>query len=324
MTDEQSTETDSLRALAADVDANPHAESVSDETPPSRAETVTNEPKPPEEAKGQTPAEGQKTSTESADTAAEEKKSRYVREKERAAKTWQEINAEKETLKREREEFATAKAQAKAAQPLKDEDGFAAKDYAAAAKRATSDAKALRAKAKEALDAFDEEAAAGYKAQAEEADAWAEKHEGRAKQLQQSEQQQANEAAQGKWVGYLEEFAKTEPDIAADLKAGKVESPLGKLIGQAIKELPGLANFPEGIKYAYRIAKGDLLTAAVPALNKQIEELTKKNAELTKLTSLTGSPPARRSEAGSPTELTADNMLRMAQEYDEEHRGFGT
>lgn len=325
METENLTETEaSLRALGVQADAGeeyaaPASRETSEAAP--QADKVETEAQTSEAAQVQPPAKGDEKSEKSADTTADkpEPKSKFAKERDRVSKTWQEINAEKEALKREREEFEQARTSAKPAepQPFKDSEGYSAKEYAAAATRAAEDAKALRAKAKEAMDSFDDAAAEELKAKAAEADAWAQRYGARANEVQQAENQQLAQSRQTAWNRHLQEMAKEEPDVAADLAAGKAQSPLGLAIEKVLKEMPGLIGVPDGsgILLARRIAKGDYLAAAVPALKKQIEEKDQEIKRLTELTSIPASGPAKRA-SGESSDLNERDLRRLAEEAD--------
>jgi hypothetical protein len=164
---------DAMLALARDHDAGVNIDSQPKESSPTPSETASteqessNEVTASKEIDGSEQEVGTKSETESKATSKtepkveKEKSSKFAQEQNRKAKTWEQINAEKEALKaereavrREREEWTRSREQSKATETNshRDEKGYTAEDYEAAAKEFEADgdsqlAKAARAKA---------------------------------------------------------------------------------------------------------------------------------------------------------------------------------
>lgn len=232
----------------------------------------------------------------------DKEKSKWAKNEERKGKTWEEINAQKAELAREKEAIAKAKAEVEAArkapadQAYRDEHGNTAADYRAVEKQ-------LRAKGENAqADAAAELAAtvAGKESQA------------RAQQAQQ-------EAAQG----WAKNFAALQ-EKHADLK--KQDSDLYKETLKVIQEFPLIAQRPDGINYAVRAAELNLQSkdtentkAENAKLKAQIEALNKK------LSIGGGAPTSPVPEAKSFADMSNKDqgayLLERAQQADRD-RGF--
>jgi len=162
-----------MLALANDYDAGVDIDSQPKEQSPSTNETAPVESESSNENSASKEVDGgeQEVGTKAEPEAKAEKKtepktekdksSKFAQEQNRKAKTWEQINAEKEALKaereavrREREEWSKQREQSKVAETnsYRDEKGYTAEDYEAAAKEFEADgdsqlAKAARAKA---------------------------------------------------------------------------------------------------------------------------------------------------------------------------------
>ena len=167
---DESISADGLLALARDHDAGVDIDSQPRESSPTPSETASTEQESSNEVTASKEFDGgekevsTKSETESkatSKTEPKEKSSKFAQEQNRKAKTWEQINAEKEALKaereavrREREEWTRSREQSKATETNshRDEKGYTAEDYEAAAKEFEADgdsqlAKAARAKA---------------------------------------------------------------------------------------------------------------------------------------------------------------------------------
>lgn len=195
---------------------------------------------------------------------AEKEKSRFAQEQNRKAKTWEQINAEKEAikaekeaLKREREEWSKQRDQSTAAETnsFRDEKGYTAEDYEAAAKEFEADgdsqlAKAARAKAE------------GVRKSATE--------------RQQKAQQ--------------EKFAKAWADSYARLSEKETwlkdqNSPEYKRTVELLQRVPVLQSMPDGLVHAVELmklqdsaAKAQSIEAENKALKEQLNKLQQKTA----------------------------------------------
>jgi hypothetical protein len=156
---------DNMLALASAYDSGVDIDSQKNTAEPNQQETeqpTESGKSSPEAPAGKEQALEKEPSKESVEApAAEKKSSKFAQENARKAKTWESINAEKEALKaereaikREREEWAKNREESKVQEvnSVRDDKGYTAEDYEAAAKEFDADgdtqlAKAARAKA---------------------------------------------------------------------------------------------------------------------------------------------------------------------------------
>jgi hypothetical protein len=157
---------DAMLALANDFDSGVDIDSQKAEQPTETeapTEQGNNEVAPAGKEESLTSKTEEASSGKKQEAPKQEKKqeSRFAQENARKAKTWEQINAEKEAIKaekealrREREEWGKQREQSKIAETnsYRDEKGYTAEDYEAAAKEFEADgdsqlAKAARAKA---------------------------------------------------------------------------------------------------------------------------------------------------------------------------------
>jgi len=162
---------DAMLALArdhdagVDIDSQPAEQAQNNNESASVEQESSNEVTASKESDGGEQEVSAKSESESKAKQKEEKpkdqKSKFAQEQQRKAKTWEQINAEKEAIKaereavkREREEWSRQREQSSAAESnsFRDDKGYTAEDYEAAAKEFDADgdtqlAKAARAKA---------------------------------------------------------------------------------------------------------------------------------------------------------------------------------
>jgi len=162
---------DAMLALArdhdagVDIDSQPREQAQNNNESDSVEQETSNEVTASKESDGGEQEVSAKSESESKAKQKEEKpkdqKSKFAQEQQRKAKSWEQINAEKEAIKaereavkREREEWAKQREQSSAAESnsFRDDKGYTAEDYEAAAKEFDADgdtqlAKAARAKA---------------------------------------------------------------------------------------------------------------------------------------------------------------------------------
>lgn len=162
---------DAMLALArdhdagVDIDSQPAEQTQNNNESASVEQESSNEVTASKETDGGEQEVSAKSEPESKAKQKEEKpkdqKSKFAQEQQRKAKTWEQINAEKEAIKaereavkREREEWSRQREQSTAAESnsFRDDKGYTAEDYEAAAKEFDADgdtqlAKAARAKA---------------------------------------------------------------------------------------------------------------------------------------------------------------------------------
>jgi hypothetical protein len=267
---------DAMLALANDYDAGVDIDSQPKEQSPSTNETApvesesSNENSASKEVDGGEQEVGTKAEPEAkAEKKAEpktekDKSSKFAQEQNRKAKTWEQINAEKEALKaereavrREREEWSKQREQSKAAETssFRDEKGYTAEDYEAAAKEFEADgdsqlAKAARAKADGVRKA--------------------------ATERQQKAQQ--------------EKFAKAWSDSYARLSEKETwlkdqNSPEYKRTVELLQKVPMLTSMPDGLVHAVELmklqdtaSKAQSIEAENKALKEQLNKLQQKTA----------------------------------------------
>ena len=260
-------------ALANDYDAGVDIDSQPKESSPNTNETAPAEQESSDAGSAGKEVDGgeQEVGTKSEPEAKAEKKtepkdksSKFAQEQNRKAKTWEQINAEKEALKaereavrREREEWSKQREQSKTAETnsFRDEKGYTAEDYEAAAKEFDADgdsqlAKAARAKADGVRKA--------------------------ATERQQKAQQ--------------EKFAKAWSDSYARLSEKETwlkdqNSPEYKRTVELLQKVPMLTSMPDGLVHAVELmklqdtaSKAQSIEAENKALKEQLNKLQQKTA----------------------------------------------
>jgi hypothetical protein len=267
---------DAMLALANDYDAGVDIDSQPKEQSPNNNETAPAEQDSSDAGSAGKEVDGgeQEVGTKSEPEAKAEKKaepktekdksSKFAQEQNRKAKTWEQINAEKEALKaereavrREREEWGKQREQSKAAETssFRDEKGYTAEDYEAAAKEFDADgdsqlAKAARAKADGVRKA--------------------------ATERQQKVQQ--------------EKFAKAWSDSFSRLSEKETwlkdqNSPEYKRTVELLQKVPMLTSMPDGLVHAVELmklqdtaSKAQSIEAENKALKEQLNKLQQKTA----------------------------------------------
>ena len=267
---------DAMLALANDYDAGVDIDSQPKEQSPNTNETAPAEQDSSDAGSAGKEADGseQEVGTKSEPEVKAEKKaqpktekdksSKFAQEQNRKAKTWEQINAEKEAIKaekealrREREEWGRQREQSKAAETnsFRDEKGYTAEDYEAAAKEFEADgdsqlAKAARAKADGVRKA--------------------------ATERQQKAQQ--------------EKFAKAWSDSYARLSEKETwlkdqNSPEYKRTVELLQRVPMLTSMPDGLVHAVELmklqdtaSKAQSIEAENKALKEQLNKLQQKTA----------------------------------------------
>ena len=267
---------DAMLALANDYDAGVDIDSQPKEQSPNTNETAPVEQDSSDAGSASKEVDGgdQEVGTKAEPEAKAEKKtepkaekdksSKFAQEQNRKAKTWEQINAEKEALKaereavrREREEWSKQREQSKTAETssFRDEKGYTAEDYEAAAKEFEADgdsqlAKAARAKADGVRKA--------------------------ATERQQKAQQ--------------EKFAKAWSDSYARLSEKETwlkdqNSPEYKRTVELLQKVPMLTSMPDGLVHAVELmklqdtaSKAQSIEAENKALKEQLNKLQQKTA----------------------------------------------
>jgi hypothetical protein len=253
-------------------------EKQSDETPPP-------EPKPgdssPEGSKSGTPATTETTKEPETKPADGKAKSEYSKNEERKARTWKEINAEKEAI---RAEAAKVKQEREAWERERLADAKKREDAAKANVKPPEfyedGATKLEAAAKVAEDNADFDRAAELRVRAKDARLMAKDLRERKPDPTAEQTKAAFETEQKKWVGKaMQDFGDLKN--VKDAKGNEVNSPaMAKLkalitpgsdsYDQVVHEAVNTS--PAGWYYAARLAHSETVAARVPTLEKDLAE----------------------------------------------------
>ena len=258
-----------MLALANDFDAGVDIDSQKAEQP---TETET----PTEQGNNEVAPAGKEESltskTEEAngkkqETPKQEKKqesSRFAQENARKAKTWEQINAEKEAIKaekealrRERDEWGKQREQSKVAETnsYRDEKGYTAEDYEAAAKEFEADGDSQLAKAARA------------------------KAEGVRKSASERQQKAQQEKFAKAWADSYNRLSDKETWLKDQ------NSPEYKRTVELLQRVPVLQSMPDGLVHAVELmklqdaaGKAQSIEAENKALKEQLNKLQQKTA----------------------------------------------
>ena len=304
---------DAMLALANDYDAGVDIDSQPKEQSPSTNETAPVEQDSSDAGSASKEVDGGEqevgTSRSEPEPKAEkkaepkDKSSKFAQEQNRKAKTWEQINAEKEALKaereavrREREEWSKQREQSKAAETnsFRDEKGYTAEDYEAAAKEFDADgdsqlAKAARAKADGVRKA--------------------------ATERQQKAQQ--------------EKFAKAWSDSYARLSEKETwlkdqNSPEYKRTVELLQKVPMLTSMPDGLVHAVELMKLQDTASKAQSIEAENKALKEQLNKLQQKTAIGKSVPAGQLKAEEKdfSKLSLkeqrEALLRAAREFDRE------
>ena len=301
-----------MLALANDYDAGVDIDSQPKEQSPNTNETAPVEQDSSDAGSAGKEVDGgeQEVGTKAEPEAKAEKKaepkdksSKFAQEQNRKAKTWEQINAEKEALKaereavrREREEWSKQREQSKAAETssFRDEKGYTAEDYEAAAKEFEADgdsqlAKAARAKADGVRKA--------------------------ATERQQKAQQ--------------EKFAKAWSDSYARLSEKETwlkdqNSPEYKRTVELLQKVPMLTSMPDGLVHAVELMKLQDTASKAQSIEAENKALKEQLNKLQQKTAIGKSVPAGQLKAEEKdfSKLSLkeqrEALLRAAREFDRE------
>jgi chromosome segregation ATPase len=290
---------DTLMQSLAEMDASPTPEAATE------APEVKQEAKPV--AKAESAAKDTTTDHKPADKADKAKdavkptdakeQSKWAQNEARKAKTWQEINAEKDALKAERDKLAAERAEVQtrkaAAEVFRDEHGATAKDYRDAAVR-------LR----EAGDSKHADAAEKLAAQLDY-------------QAAQARQHQTAETNKAQWIANFNALAEKNPDLKDP------NSEISKAAIAVLKEFPLLTQDPKGITYAIRAAEIELKAKTFDGTKADYDKLKADYDKLQKkLTISGGSPtetlPADKPFSGLSLKEQRGRLEQMAEQHDRE------
>ena len=264
-----------MLALANDYDAG-----VDIDSQPKEQSTTTNETAPVEQESSDagnagkevdggeqevgTKPEPEAKAEKKTEQKAEKEKSRFAQEQNRKAKTWEQINAEKEAikaekeaLKREREEWGKQREQSTAAETnsFRDEKGYTAEDYEAAAKEFEADGDSQLAKAARA------------------------KAEGVRKSATERQQKAQQEKFAKAWADSYNRLSEKETWLKDQNSAEY------KRTVELLQRVPVLQSMPDGLVHAVELmklqdsaAKAQSIEAENKALKEQLNKLQQKTA----------------------------------------------
>jgi DNA repair exonuclease SbcCD ATPase subunit len=321
-TDGQSATVEQRAAPGCDENAQSLTETPTDT--PAAAETPA---APAEQGKSQD-QEATKGTEGAQDAKAAKEQSRYAKSQERLTRTWEAVNAEKATLaseksrlETERAELARKQAEFQAIRKQAEAPAARPEDYLQASQNKRQLADHQRAEAARKEDAGEFAAAETLRKQAARADAIAEELADHAETLRRNppkgfaEHAAAFEQQRKAWTI---EAAKAHPDLSKD------NSPLQQRVAGILNDLsrtdPELSAQPSVIYHATTLAALQLEqqalkteAARVPALMKQVGELTAKVKELESMTTPGSSASVSRLGSSSPRDEEAD-LERMARD----------
>lgn len=279
---------DDLRARLEGMTIDEMATSTGSSVTPSPGEHAPGAEASPEKAADETGTDGAKPGQEGRerDESGKFKAKGAGKDAERAAKTWDEINAEKARLETERAALEQARREfdAKAA---------TIKDAASKAKASASD-----------LRRFAEEfKAEGRDDLAEAALSQAAKLEAEAGQVEQ--QAKVAEFRQ-KQDAVIREVVRENPALADR------NSELYRMTSEVLKRVPALLTEPAGLKAAVEYAKAHTAASRIPVLEKELAEVKQRLAEREKLLQpATGGPSSPSGEVPFETLSTAERSKRL-------------
>lgn len=270
-------------------------EEVQDESPPELTEEAVKEP----ETEGQDADEQVSSLTEGeAPEAEEQPKSKWAKNEERKTSSWKHINAEKEEIKRQREELLKVAEELKGRQAdlddgkaYRDEKGFTAEDYENAAKRLKEEG--------------DDDLASDAKERAKEVRTEADK----------SQQEREVKKQHGAFESKRQELMQKHEDLR------DVNSELTKAANAILQQYPSMAN-ADGLEHAVNIAQLQMKAAGAEKSETQVEELTNKLNKLEKKMSVSGGFTSEKVDGGRSFDDLSEkeqeaHLLKAAMNFDD-------
>jgi len=270
-------------------------EEVQDESPPETTEEAVKEP----ETEGQDADEQVSSLTEGeAPEAEEQPKSKWAKNEERKTSSWKHINAEKEEIKRQREELLKVAEELKGRQAdlddgkaYRDEKGFTAEDYENAAKRLKEEG--------------DDDLASDAKERAKEVRTEADK----------SQQEREVKKQHGAFESKRQELMQKHEDLR------DVNSELTKAANAILQQYPSMAN-ADGLEHAVNIAQLQMKAAGAEKSETQVEELTNKLNKLEKKMSVSGGFTSEKVDGGRSFDDLSEkeqeaHLLKAAMNFDD-------
>tara|TARA_Y100001973_G_C5199372_1_gene336519 strand:+ start:871 stop:1767 length:897 start_codon:yes stop_codon:yes gene_type:complete len=227
--------------------------------------------------------------TSDAETEEKPLSNREKKSNERLNKSWDKLNSEKAALRKEREELEQMKQQAS-------DDQASPDDYREMAERYKEDG------------------------ETELAELALEKAKEVEQRRQSNERLKVAEEIQEAWNENLKDLQAQHPDLE------NPESEMSRGVEHVLEQRPYLKNYSEGIQDAVEFVNAKISSKQVEALQKEKGDLEAKVAELTKQTSVTGSPPGRESGSSAnsqaPKEQVREKLLSALQEADDNQIGL--
>lgn len=117
------------------------------------------------------------------------------------------------------------------------------------------------------------------------------------------------EAFHRQWWDTVRRELETTPDLTDE------KSTLGQALQSILRETSLYSLTPDGFRQAAELARARHTAAAVPALQSKLDALTRENERLVKLTSVTGSGPARLTST-TPGDYNERELRRLAADHD--------
>lgn len=234
---------------------------------------------------------------------AEKKSSKFAQENARKAKTWESINAEKEALKaereaikREREEWTKSREESKAQEvnSVRDDKGYTAEDYEAAAKEFDADGDTQLAKAARA------------------------KAEGVRKLAGERAQKAQSEQFQKAWADNFSRLSEKEAWLK-DQNSDAYKRTVGLL-----QKFPLLTQVPDGLVHAVEIVKLQESAERASSLETENKSLKEKLEKLQQKTAIGKSIPAGtlKAQENDFSKLSLkeqrEALMRASREFDRE------
>jgi len=231
------------------------------------------------------------------------KSSKFAQEQQRKAKTWEQINAEKEAIKaereavkREREEWSKQREQSTAAESnsFRDDKGYTAEDYEAAAKEFDADGDTQLAKAARA------------------------KADGVRKTASAKQQQVQQERFNKSWAENYGRLSEKETWLKDQ------SSPEYKRTVELLQRVPFLTAMPDGLVHAVELMKLQDTAGRSQSLESENKALKEQLSKLQQKTAIGKSVPAGQLKAEEKdfSKLSLkeqrDALMRAAREYDRE------
>lgn len=301
---------DNMLALASAYDSGVDIDNQKNTAEPNQQETeqpTESGKSSPEAPAGKEQAlekEPSKESVEKEAPAAEKKSnSKFAQENARKAKTWESINAEKEALKaereaikREREEWAKSREESKAQEvnSVRDDKGYTAEDYEAAAKEFDADGDTQLAKAARA------------------------KAEGVRKLAGERAQKAQSEQFQKAWADNFNRLSEKEAWLK-DQNSDAYKRTVGLL-----QKFPLLTQVPDGLVHAVEIVKLQQSAERVGSLETENKSLKEQLEKLQQKTAIGKSIPAGtlKAQENDFSKLSLkeqrEALMRASREFDRE------